>query len=68
MPPQIFLRTFDLRMKESPELPYYARLFESPELCCNETPLSCENADKNKIKTCRGNVKTSDLCYKIIFT
>ena len=29
---QIFLQTVDLRMNESPEYPYYARLFESPEL------------------------------------
>ena len=29
---KIFLRTVDLHMNESPEIYYYARLFESPDL------------------------------------
>ena len=67
---RIFLRTVDLRMNESPEIYYYARLLESPdlywsfdELCWNEAPLRrpflkllYENADKKK-KTWRGNIK-----------
>ena len=77
---QMFLRTVDLRMNKSPELPYYARLFESPELywsfyklCWNEAPLRrpflkilYENADKYKKELDADTLKTSNLSNKII--
>ena len=77
---QIFLLTVDLRMNKSPELPYYARLFESPELywsfhklCSYEAPLRrpflkilYENADKCKKELDAETLKTSKLSNKII--
>ena len=72
--------TVDLRMNKSPELPYYARLFESPELywsfhklCSYEAPLRrpflkilYENADKCKKELDAETLKTSKLSNKII--
>ena len=72
---QIFLRTVDLRMNKSPEFPYYARLFESPdlywsfdELCWDEAPLRqpflkilYENDDKKKNNHDAETLKTSKL-------
>ena len=67
-------------MNKSPELPYYARLFESPELywsfhklCSYEAPLRrpflkilYENADKCKKELDAETLKTSKLSNKII--
>ena len=77
---RIFLRTVDLRMNESPEIYYYARLLESPdlywsfdELCWNEAPLRrpflkllYENGNENKKKRDVEILKTSNLPNKII--
>ena len=72
---QIFLQTVDLLVNKSPELPYYARLFESPdlywsfdELCWNEALLRrpflkilYENDDKKKNNHDGETLKTSKL-------